>query len=91
MGERVPNYDYKCNECDHVYELFHGMSDDPEFECPKCKSKEATKQIGIPLILDGKPSWDKHEDIKRFINKSKPKRIKDERTGISKPFPKGGV
>ena len=32
----MPTYDYKCKGCGHVFELFHGMSENPAPHCPKC-------------------------------------------------------
>ena len=35
----MPIYEYKCNECDHVFEAIQKFSDDPLTECPECKGK----------------------------------------------------
>ncbi|MDP2300898.1 MAG: zinc ribbon domain-containing protein [Ignavibacteria bacterium] len=35
----MPNYDYKCYECDHAFEVFQKMSDAPLKKCPKCNGK----------------------------------------------------
>jgi putative FmdB family regulatory protein len=35
----MPNYDYKCNECAHTFEVFQKMSDAPLKKCPKCSGK----------------------------------------------------
>lgn len=32
----MPTYDYKCTECEHTFELFQSMTEDPIKECPKC-------------------------------------------------------
>jgi putative FmdB family regulatory protein len=32
----MPTYDYECSECGHVFELLHGMRDDPDPPCPQC-------------------------------------------------------
>jgi putative FmdB family regulatory protein len=32
----MPNYDYKCNDCGHTFELFQPMSAEPIKVCPKC-------------------------------------------------------
>lgn len=32
----MPTYEYVCEECDHVFEEFQSMTDDPLTECPKC-------------------------------------------------------
>ena len=35
----MPTYDYKCLSCDHSFELFQSMSDDPVTKCYKCNGK----------------------------------------------------
>jgi putative FmdB family regulatory protein len=32
----MPTYDYECYECNKVFELNHGMSDDTKKKCPAC-------------------------------------------------------
>jgi putative FmdB family regulatory protein len=32
----MPRYDYKCNDCEHIFEVTQSMSDDALTECPKC-------------------------------------------------------
>ena len=32
----MPTYKYRCNECDHEFEVRQRMSDDPITECPVC-------------------------------------------------------
>lgn len=36
---KMPIYEYKCNECDHVFEAIQKFSDAPLTECPECKGK----------------------------------------------------
>jgi len=46
----MPIYDYKCTNCDRVFEVVHSMSQDPEVLCPECNSKAErtiSKSIGI--------------------------------------------
>ncbi len=31
----MPNYDYRCQTCDHVFEVFQKMSDDKLTDCPQ--------------------------------------------------------
>lgn len=35
----MPTYDYGCNSCDCVVEQTHLMSENPEYDCPKCGKK----------------------------------------------------
>lgn len=32
----MPLYEYKCNECGHVFEAVQKFSDEPLKECPEC-------------------------------------------------------
>jgi len=34
----MPFYEYRCDECDKIFEIFQSMSDDPITECPQCSS-----------------------------------------------------
>ena len=42
----MPTYDYKCDACDHVWELFQSIKAEPEKKCPSCKKKKARRLIG---------------------------------------------
>ena len=35
----MPNYDYKCTECNHLFDVFQKMTDEPLAVCPKCGGK----------------------------------------------------
>ncbi len=35
----MPMYDYKCEECDYRFEVFHKVNEMPEIVCPKCGGK----------------------------------------------------
>ncbi len=32
----MPTYEYKCDKCDHSFEVFQSMSDEPVKSCEKC-------------------------------------------------------
>ncbi len=32
----MPTYEYKCNECDHTFDVFQSMNDEPIKTCEKC-------------------------------------------------------
>ncbi|MCF8261437.1 MAG: zinc ribbon domain-containing protein [Melioribacteraceae bacterium] len=33
----MPTYEYKCTGCNHRFETFQKITDDPITECPECK------------------------------------------------------
>ena len=35
----MPTYDYKCENCDHMFEYFQAMSDLLLKKCPECSGK----------------------------------------------------
>ena len=35
----MPNYDYECSHCGHIFEAFQQMNDKHIEKCPKCHKK----------------------------------------------------
>ncbi len=52
----MPTYEYKCDTCDEVFEIFHSISADPKTECPSetCNGK-VTRMIssGAGMLFKG--------------------------------------
>ena len=42
----MPTYDYVCNNCEHKWELFQAMKDNPVRKCPSCGKLKAKRIIG---------------------------------------------
>jgi putative FmdB family regulatory protein len=42
----MPTYDYVCDACDHQFELFHSIKDEPKRKCPKCGKNKLRRLIG---------------------------------------------
>ncbi len=36
MEEEMPTYEYKCNECEHVFEELQSINAEPVATCPEC-------------------------------------------------------
>lgn len=51
----MPTYDYACTLCDHTWEAFQSMKDDPLKDCPSCEKPGAKRLIGggAGLIFKG--------------------------------------
>ena len=51
----MPTYDYRCDACEHQWELFQSIKAEPEKKCPACKKKKARRLIGAGagLIFKG--------------------------------------
>ncbi len=46
----MPTYDYKCENCDHMFEYFQAMSDLLLKKCPECSGKIRVGFIS-PIML----------------------------------------
>ncbi len=42
----MPTYDYKCEKCDHRWELFQSITAKPIKKCPECGAQKAKRVIG---------------------------------------------
>lgn len=42
----MPTYDYACSACQHHFETFQSMKDDPLSECPACGQPALKRLIG---------------------------------------------
>ncbi len=50
----MPTYHYKCKACDHEFEEFQSMSEDPLTKCPACGKKKLVRLIsGAGLVFKG--------------------------------------
>lgn len=42
----MPTYDYECSHCEHTFELFQSISEDPKRKCPACGRLKLKRLIG---------------------------------------------
>ncbi len=52
----MPNYDYKCEKCDHVFEVFQSMNADKLTDCPQEDCDGKVKRLlgtGAGIIFKG--------------------------------------
>ena len=50
----MPTYEYRCTACNHEFEKFQRMSEDPVAECPECGAKSERKlSAGAGLLFKG--------------------------------------
>lgn len=57
----MPRYDYKCLLCQHIYEIEHKITEDPEIMCPKCTFKcqrQISKNVAFETPVD--VEWEKN-------------------------------
>lgn len=49
----VPTYGYRCDNCDHTFEVLQKMSDDPITECEKCKGEVRRILYPVGIVFKG--------------------------------------
>ena len=52
----MPNYDYKCEKCDHLFEVFQSMSAEKLTDCPQKNCPGKVKRLlgtGGAVIFKG--------------------------------------
>jgi putative FmdB family regulatory protein len=42
----MPTYDYVCDACQHQFELFQSIKDEPKRKCPECGRQKLRRLIG---------------------------------------------
>ena len=51
----MPTYDYKCENCGNIFEIFQSIKDEPLKLCGHCGHESLVKMISVPagLIFKG--------------------------------------
>jgi putative FmdB family regulatory protein len=47
----MPTYDYRCDACEHEFEEFQSMSDEPLTKCPQCGRKKLRRLFGTGAAI----------------------------------------
>ena len=53
----MPLYEYRCDACEHRFEVIQRFSDDPIAVCPKCGSGPVVKLLSSPAIQFKGSGW----------------------------------
>jgi len=91
----LPTYTYEILDdngepTEERFDIMQRMSEDSLTAEPET-GRPCRRAIVVPNVAHSGNTWDWCEKTKRYINEMKPKYISDERTGVRKRFPKGGV
>jgi putative FmdB family regulatory protein len=75
----MPIYEYQCNRCDEIFEIFHKIDEDCKVACPKCLAP-AKKLISAPnFVLKGSGFY-----VNDYPSKSRREGNKKEKEGPEK-------
>ena len=47
----MPTYDYECDACGHLFEVFQGINDPIKRKCPKCKKLKLRRLFGTGAAI----------------------------------------
>ncbi|MBN2720641.1 MAG: zinc ribbon domain-containing protein [Proteobacteria bacterium] len=50
----MPTYEYRCDKCGKIFELFQKITDDPAQICPECGGKVQRLVSASNFVLKGK-------------------------------------
>lgn len=75
----MPIYEYQCDHCDKVFEIFHKIDEDGKVTCPKCL-RPAKKLISATnFVLKGTGFY-----VNDYPSKSRKEGKKTEKDGLEK-------
>ncbi len=69
----MPTYDYRCNACNHEFELFQSIKEKPIRKCPVCKKLKVERLIGAGSTIIFKGSGFYQTDYRSEEYKSRVK------------------
>ncbi len=49
----MPIYEYQCNQCNEVFEIFHKIDEDCKAACPKCLGPSRKLISATSFVLKG--------------------------------------
>src|SRR6478735_5316458 len=74
----MPTYDYSCDACGNVFEVFESIMAEPQKKCPKCKKNKLRRLFGAGggLIFKGSGFYQtdyRSDSYKKAAESEKPK------------------
>jgi putative FmdB family regulatory protein len=73
----MPTYEYQCDACDHNFEEFQSMSEEPLKTCPQCKKRKLRRVFGAGAAVLFKGSGFYQTDYRSESYKSAAKAEQD--------------
>ena len=78
----MPTYEYQCDACEHNFDEFQSMSEEPLKKCPKCGKKKLRRVFGTGAAVIFKGSGFYETD---YRSESYKKAAKADQEAASKP------
>jgi putative FmdB family regulatory protein len=78
----MPTYDYRCDACEHEFEEFQSIKDDPLKDCPECGKPKLRRLLGTGAAIVFKGSGFYQTD---YRSDSYKKRAAEDKPAADKP------
>ncbi len=78
----MPTYDYRCEACEHEFEEFQSIKDDPLKDCPECGKPKLRRLLGTGAAIVFKGSGFYQTD---YRSESYKKRAAEDKPAVDKP------
>ena len=75
----MPTYNYKCKDCEYIYEAFQSIKEEKHKTCPKCKGS-VIRLIGAGAGIVFKGSGFYVTDYRKKDDKKNSKEAKNQKT-----------
>jgi putative FmdB family regulatory protein len=75
----MPIYEYQCNRCDEVFEIFHKIDEQGKVTCPKCLGPAKKLISTTNFVLKGSGFY-----VNDYPSKSRKEGTKTEKEGSEK-------
>jgi len=75
----MPIYEYQCNQCNQVFEIFHKIDEDCKVTCPKCLGPAKRLISATNFVLKGSGFY-----VNDYPSKSRKEAKKAEKEGTEK-------
>jgi putative FmdB family regulatory protein len=86
----MPTYDYVCEACEHSFEEFQSMSEEPLKKCPQCGKKKLRRLFGTGAAVLFKGSGFYETDYRSESYKSAAKADKEAAKPAAESAKSGG-
>lgn len=68
----MPIYEYKCQQCDYVFEEMQEFNDEPIKKCPSCKKNKVKKLISLSAFHLQGSGWYETDYGKKKVSSGAP-------------------
>lgn len=75
----MPIYEYECDHCEEIFEIFHKIDEDCKVACPKCLGPAKKLISATNFVLKGSGFY-----VNDYPSKSRKEGSKAEKEGVEK-------